>query len=206
MEQHVKRSFHIIRSTLIGGVIFLLPLMVLGFLVGQIAPYAYALFKAESENPHFDSPWAYAVAVAITVLGLLLLCMLAGLAAQVSIGRKLAGKFEKNLTLLFPRYAIFKDQLAGNLGGEYAAERLIPVTIPYLTGQRVGFEIERDNTRVVVYLPGSPDPWTGEFVLFPPTDVTRFEAPTADLLSCYEKLGRDVLALLPEIPAQAETT
>ena len=195
MKRQVLRQIRFVRSTLIGGIIFLLPLMVIGFLVGQAWPVFDAVVKTLAA--YFgDDYWAYGMVFVAAVAVVVGLCLLAGLAARMSLSRAIAERFEKQLTMLFPRYAIFKDQLAGNLGGIYARDRLRPCLVPYLTGQRIGFEIERDQSRVIVYLPGSPDPWTGEFVIFSPADVEQFDAPTADLLSVFEKLGRDSLELL----------
>ena len=200
MKRHVIRQIRFVRSTLIGGVIFLLPLMVIGFLVSQAWPVFDTVVKTLAA--YFgDDYWAYGMVFVAAVAILLGLCLVAGLLARMSLSRMVSEQFEKQLTMLFPRYAIFKDQLAGNLGGTYARDRLKPVLIPYLTGQRIGFEIERDASRVIVYLPGSPDPWTGEFVIFAPDDITHFHAPTAELLSVFEKLGRDALELVPAHPA-----
>lgn len=196
MKRQVFHHIRFVRSTLIGGVIFLLPLIVIGFLVGQAAPVFMTVVNTVAEYLPGESWWTYASVFVAALAIVIIACLLAGLAARLSFSRALAERFEKNLTMLFPRYAIFKDQLAGNLGGEYAEDRLKPVMVPYLTGERIGFEIERDETRVTVYLPGSPDPWTGTVVFFPPTDVTHFNAPTQDLLSVFEKLGRDALPLL----------
>lgn len=196
MKRLVNRQIRFVRSTLIGGVVFLLPLMVIGFLASEAWPIFHTIVQTLAS--YFgDDYWAYGMVLVAVVLVVIALCLLAGLAARMSFSRALSEKFEKQLTMLFPRYAIFKDQLAGNLGGEYAEERLKPVLVPFLTGQKIGFEIERNEQRVTVYLPGSPDPWTGEVVLFDPAEVERFNAPTADLLSVFEKLGRDALTLLP---------
>lgn len=193
----MKRQVKFLRSTLIGGVIFLLPLMVIGFLVSQAWPVFDMIVKTLAD--YFgDDYWTYGLVFVIALGVVIAACLMAGLAARMSLSRALSEKFEKNLTLLFPRYAIFKDQLAGNLGGEYAKDRLRPVLVPYMSGQRIGFEIERDDVRATIYLPGSPDPWSGTVILFPHDQVEHFEAPTADLLSVFEKLGRDGLALLPK--------
>ena len=58
MEQHVthvKKSFGFLKTTAIGGLIFLLPLIVIGILVGEIAPIVLAVAKVLANSGFIDT-------------------------------------------------------------------------------------------------------------------------------------------------------
>ena len=96
---------------------------------------------------------------------LLLLCFLAGLAARRAIGRRFSDKIERNLLLLYPRYAIFKERMAGGIGGDETKPQLKPVQVQLHDAARIAFEVDRTAAGIVaICLPGSPDPWSGVVV------------------------------------------
>ena len=114
--------------------------------------------------------------------------------------------------MLFPRYAIFKEQLTGNIGGEVLHNQLKPVMLSMPEGKRLGMEVERsesgDTTNdsgqnsgqnsgwVTVFLPGSPDPWSGSVVLVELSRVQRLEIPFTEAIATAEQLGRGSLRLI----------
>jgi uncharacterized membrane protein len=192
-----KRWIGFLKTTAIGGLLFLLPLIVVGAIVSQVAPIIYNL--AVWLNGHLPVRTATGVAflVSLAIAILLLLCFAAGMIAKWSIGRRVSGIFEKNLLLLFPRYAILKDQMADSIGGPQNRPQMKPVRVQLHEHQMIGFETERseDGRQVAVYLPGSPDTWAGYVVI---VDVDRVE-PLAitfgEAVTSCEQLGRGAFAL-----------
>ena len=105
---------------------------------------------------------------------LVMLCFFCGLAARRAIARKFSQIVEKHLVMVFPKYAIYKDILAGNVADDAHGPSLIPVTIQFDDAIRIGYEAGRtERGLVIVYLPGSPDPWMGE--LFATLLATRLD-------------------------------
>ena len=191
-----------LRTTAIGGLLFLLPLIVVGALIGQVVPIVLTIADALGEIlPGFlKTPSGIALLVLLAIAILLLLCFAAGILATRSYARNLSEWFEKKLVLLFPRYAILKDQMAGSIGGNQSQPQMKPVLVRFDDCIRVGFETERnEETRIVaVYLPGSPDPWAGKAVL---VGVDRVEAVDANFgvaVATCEQLGRGATGMVQE--------
>ncbi|MEM9659100.1 MAG: DUF502 domain-containing protein, partial [Planctomycetota bacterium] len=202
MRTHVEKSLGFAKTTAIGGLVFLLPLVVVVGLIGQAVAIALPVVKRVLDLEFLKGPdgapnsviiysvVAFLLAIALIVL----LCFLAGIAARRSLGRKFTETVEKNLTMLFPRYAIFKDQLSGTLGGELASSRLRPVVVRANEMVRLGLEVERrDGELVAVYLPGAPDPWTGSVAMFRPDQLEPLDVEFADVMATFETLGRESL-------------
>lgn len=206
MEQHVKhvkKSFGFLKTTAIGGLIFLLPLIVIGILVGQIAPIVLAIAKVLSNSSYIDTdkPADVALLFALSIAIVVLMCFLAGMIARWSIGQKLSRFMEKNLIILFPRYAIYREQLKGSIGGEDNKPELIPVLVRFDDVTRLAFEAERtEGSLVSIFLPGSPDPWTGNVIFMSPDRVERLDIPFSEALGICERMGRESLHLLEQPP------
>ncbi len=202
MSQHVKKSFGFLKTTAIGGLIFLLPLIVIGALVGQVVPIVMAVASVLSEYIPVKTPSGIAMLVAISIAIVLLMCFAAGLIARWSIGRRLSKFVENNLILLFPRYAIYREQLKGSIGGDHNKPEMIPVLVRLDDVTRIAFEVERTEAPLVsIYLPGSPDPWSGYVIFMAPDRVEPMNIPFSEALGICERMGRESLHLLdPQKP------
>jgi uncharacterized membrane protein len=205
MKQAAEKQIHFLRTTAIGGLLFLLPLIVLGALVGQVAPIVLAGAAALGGFlPGFlKTPNGLALLILLTLVILLLLCFAAGLLAQWSWGKRLTEAFEKNVVWLFPRYAILKDQMADSIGGDHTRPQMRPVLVRFDDYMQIAFETERDTDsgRVAVYLPGSPDPWRGRVVLVDAERVESLHQEFGRAVAVCEQLGRGSAALANDAPA-----
>lgn len=208
MKDHVSRHLSFLRATAIGGIFFLLPLVVLCFFLGQIAQVVYAVTVEIQpflrDTLGINHATGYALMFGIAIVAIVLVCFIAGILATRSLAKQFTGWIEKYLLMMFPRYAIFKEQLSGNIGGEIAKNRLLPVHVRFDDYSRIAFEVERSADSqsithaetVTLYLPGSPDPWTGAVINVTPDQITPIETPFPDVLGAFEKLGLDSQKIL----------
>lgn len=198
MKDHIGRHYRILRTTAIGGLLFLLPLIVIGALLGyvwNIVVVVYDVLKGIIPEA-LQTPATLALLFLMAILIVLLLCFVCGLLARRAIARKFSRTVEKQLMMVFPKYVVYKELLAGNIGGEEHAPTLKPVSVRFDDYSRLGFESERlSDGRVVVYLPGAPDAWIGSVVLVPDDRVERLDIPLPEFLGVFEKLGRECASL-----------
>ena len=191
-----------LRTTAIGGLLFLLPLIVLGALIGQLVPIVMTIAAALAEflPVETQTPGGISLLILLAIVIVLLLCFAAGLVARWSLGRRLSDAFEKKLLLFFPRYAILKDQMADSIGGDQTKPQMKPVLVRFDDSSRIGFETERseDAQLVAVYLPGSPDPWAGKVALISADRIEPLKADFGVAVATCEQLGRGATTLLAE--------
>ncbi|MEN0112024.1 MAG: hypothetical protein AAF805_14990 [Planctomycetota bacterium] len=207
MRRKVEHHLGVIRTTAIGGVVFLLPLVIVGVLLAQagriVVGAVVATQKLLADAPAWGLPgwlsellseaWFEALLFAAAAALLALICFVCGVVAKRSLGRWFSQRAERYLMMLFPRYVVFKEQLAGNLGGEAAGGSLRPAAIRFGETTQLGLEVERagnDGGDVVVYLPNAPDPWTGRVLVVPASDVRPIDTDVGEFLAVFEKLGR----------------
>ncbi len=196
-----KRFINFLKTTAIGGLLFLLPLIVLGALIGQVVPIVVSVASALNEYIPVKTPTGIAVLIGLSIAIVLLLCFAAGVFARWSFGRKISTAFEKKLALFFPRYAILKDQMADSIGGNETRPQMKPVLVVFDECQRIAFETERDESHglVTVYLPGSPDPWSGKVVMVKLDRVTRLDTDFGHAAATCEQVGRGSIAMASKI-------
>ncbi|MGI9471395.1 MAG: hypothetical protein ACR2NZ_07690, partial [Rubripirellula sp.] len=126
-----RRFINFLKTTAIGGLLFLLPLIVIGALIGQVVPIVTAVATALHEHIPVKTPSGIAFLIALSIAIVLLLCFGAGVLARWSFGKKISGAFEKKLTLFFPRYAILKDQMADSIGGDETRPVMKPILVTF---------------------------------------------------------------------------
>ncbi len=205
MKERVTKTFGFLKTTAIGGLIFLLPLAVIGGLLGYVSNVVMTIYTPLSKKLPVSTATGTAILFLIAVGILVALCFLCGFLARRAIARKFSELVEKYLVMAFPKYAIYKDILAGNIGGDAAAPSLVPATIRFDDAIRVGYEAGRtERGLVIVYLPGSPDPWTGFVALVEADRVQPLDLDFGETSAICERLGRNSAQLLGAVePARS---
>ncbi len=195
-----RRWIRFLKTTAIGGLIFLLPLIVLSALIAQVASIISGIEPTLRQflPDLFKTPSGIALLIWLTIIVLVLLCFGAGLLARWSFGQRLSRLFEKNLLMLFPRYAIIKEQMADTIGGRENRPQMKAVMVRLDDRRMVGFETERsdDGSQVAVYLPGSPDTWAGRVAIFDADRIESLPASFGDTAAAFEQVGRGSFALM----------
>jgi uncharacterized membrane protein len=188
----MRKTLGIWKTTVLGGLFFLLPFAVVVFLIGELAVIVVPVAKQiQKYLPAKLNVGYVSLATILAIAILLVLCYLAGLAARRSFAARWSGKIERYLLMLFPRYAILKDQMASNIGGDASRPQLAPALVRLDDVVRIGFEVERgDGGAVTIYLPGSPDPWQGHIIQVAAERVTRLNADFGQVVGVCETLGR----------------
>jgi uncharacterized membrane protein len=203
-----KRLIAFLKTTAIGGLLFLLPLIVLGALVGQIAPIVVAVSSFLNKYVPVKTASGVTLLLGLSIAIILLLCFAAGMFARWSLGRKIAIAFEKRLALFFPRYSVLKDQMADTIGGDETKPQMKPVLVTFDEYYRIAFETERDEKQgfATIYLPGSPDPWSGKVVILTLDRVTHLDADFGDAVASCEQVGRGSIATIENLTLNYKQT
>jgi uncharacterized membrane protein len=200
MKEQVTKTFGFLKTTAIGGLIFLLPLVAIGGLLGYVYNIVLAIYKPLAEYIPGGSIGVTSLMFLAAVGILVSLCFFCGLAARRAIARRFSQAIEKHLVMVFPKYAIYKDILAGNIGGDSHSPSLSPVTIKFDDCIRIGYEAGRtEQGLVIVFLPGSPDPWLGSVVMVESCRVQPLNVDFNETSAICERLGRDSEQLLASV-------
>ncbi len=205
MREQLNDSLGAARTTALGGLLFLIPIVVIGVALGYVYHMVASGYHHLKPWIPFDSATGIMLVFCLAVIVLLLACFVFGLIARRAIGRHFSGTLERQLIKVYPKYAIYKDMLAGHLGGSDTVPSLHPVQVCRGGLVHLAFESDRlANGLVVVYFPGAPDTWNGSIALVPAEHVRPIDVPFAQFLGICERLGRQSSSLLGAVELRQE--
>jgi uncharacterized membrane protein len=188
----------LIRTTIIGGVIFLIPVAIFIAVIGQGLKITGAIAKPVAALFPVNMVGGVAVAHVLAIVLLLLICLMAGLLARLALARKAVGALEANVLTRLPAYALLKTKTQSMLSPEDIEGMSIAV-VRFDDLWQIGFEIERiEGGQVALFLPGSPDPWSGSVCIAEADRVTPLDLPVAAVANMMRRLGRGANELLGE--------
>jgi uncharacterized membrane protein len=178
-----------IKTTILGGVVFLVPLVILIAIFGKVFVFMSKIAEPISSILPVDSIAGIAVVELVTVMATLLLCFLAGLAAKSAFGARISEAVESKLLTFFPRYAFVKT-MTESIGNSQEST-LKPVMARFDDLSQVAFEVERhEDDSVTVYLPGCPDPWSGSLVNMTKDRIEPLDTDFVTLVKRLRTVGK----------------
>lgn len=191
------RRLRPLATTLIGGVVFLLPLIFFGLVISEALKLAWRIVAPIAPLLPTESIGSVAAATLAAVALLVAVCFAAGTLARAAIGRRWSQTFEDRLAALYPRYHVFKAMTQGLQGGAVGREQLRPVVATFDDHEVVAFDIDRlADSRVVVFLPGAPDVWLGSVVILAADRVRSIDVDSAAPARSMQGLGRRLQLIL----------
>jgi uncharacterized membrane protein len=92
-----------------------------------------------------------------------------------------------------PGYNFFKGFTQSMDDSNQIAESFRPVVVHFDDMSQVAFEIERieTNGKVVIYLPGAPNPWSGSVVYVDPERVDQLNLTVPQVVRNIRMLGKE---------------
>ena len=164
-----------LKTTIVGGVLFLLPLGLVLFILGYALRLATSVAQPISKALHLDQLGDLAGIGITTVVGVILLVVVsfaAGLVARTSLGGRISGWFEGSLLSALPQYQMLKSMTEG-LAQIEADTGIRPALISIEDGWQIGYILERlENDWLAVFLPQAPTPMSGN-VMYLEADRVR---------------------------------
>lgn len=179
-----------LKTTAIGGIIFLVPVIIVIAIVGKALEIMKKVAEPLSALMPVDAVGEIVFVNVIAVVLVVLICLLAGLAARTVIAGKLVRILESNILSHIPAYAFVKGMTTSLAGAEKSKE-MTAVLARFDEYSQIAFEIERlEGGNVVVYLPGAPNPWSGSVCIMTEDRIQRIDATMISAIKNIKYLGR----------------
>ncbi len=183
-----KDSF--VKTTLIGGLIFLIPIVIIMAILGKAIKMMMVVAQPLGKMIPFESVGGIALVNILAIVAVVLVCFLAGFLAKSPPGRKAFNFLDSKLLMIMPGYSFIKG-MTGSIDKKGDQKVLTPVLAKFDDVTQIGFEVERTNNGLVaVYLPGSPDTWSGSVAYMTEDRVEPLEVDFATASNVLRRLGR----------------
>ena len=179
-----------LKTTVLGGILFLVPIIIFIAIIGKALEITNKLAIPIAELLGVDKIVGIAVAELLAIGILVLVCFIAGLAAKTLHAKKFVQSLETNILEKIPAYELLKAKTQSVLKPE-ETEGMSPVTARFDDSWQLAFEIERiESGKVVIFLPGAPDPWSGSVCIVTQDRVSPLDLTVKSVVDLMKRLGK----------------
>jgi uncharacterized membrane protein len=201
----MKPLLQFLRTTLAGGVLFLVPIIVLIVILGKAGDIAHKLVDPLAARLLFESLIGLRTPVALVIGLIVLFCFLAGCFARTALAQRIVRTLETAVLSNVPGYEFFKSVGEGMLGGKpTVAHETVLARIE--DAWQFDFLVERlENGSIAVFIPGAPNPYSGAVYFMTADRVRPAAIPLAAAMKCLKRLGAGSNALLRCLAHEAPT-
>jgi uncharacterized membrane protein len=195
----MKAISHFLRMTILGGVLFLTPIVVLIFILGKAFEFARRALKpvgAIIPDRLVSGTTAEAILAIVLVA---LSCFLAGLFARTQPTQRIVAELESSVLSKVPAYEYLKQAGASVMGlGEMADHPVVFLQMG--DAWRIGVQTEAvKGGLVAVFVPNSPNPMSGSVFVAAAEHVRPAGVSLATAIGCLRRCGAGSGALLGEL-------
>jgi len=195
-----------LRTTTIGGVFFLIPIVVLTIILAKALEYANKVLQALAVHILAASELSPSAATAMSIVIVALACFLAGLLARTATAQKLINRLESSVLSKVPAYEYLKQESASALGVATMTEEQV-VLVETEIGWQIGVQTEAASGGfVTVFLPGAPNPHSGAVYFVPADRIRPADIKMVAALNCMRRCGLGAPRLLSNFTAIASST
>jgi uncharacterized membrane protein len=190
-----KRGIQFVLTTAIGGVVLLIPVVVLVVVIAKAIGFMMVVAKPMADWLPVDTIGGVALANIIAGVALVLVCFLAGLLARHALASAFVSQLESKVLANVPGYVMVKSLISGFDESKVAG--LKPVALQLGTAERVGYEIEKlPDGRSMVFIPSPPNPFSGITQVLPAEQVTYLDVSLKQIMEVTENFGHGVHEIL----------
>lgn len=185
-----------LKATLAGGLLFLLPLVLLAVLIGHAIAFAKKLIGPLDKTLHVEGALGVSGETTLAVLLLLAIAIGAGLIARTRAGKSIIGWSEKTILGGLPQYQFVKSMAEGLAELEDTSD-LTPVLVSIEEGWQIGYLLEplKDGW-VAVFLPQAPTPMSGNVMYFPAERTRKLDITMVQAMAIVKRMGLGSAAAL----------
>lgn len=192
----MKSFLKIIKTTFLGGLFFLVPLIVLIVLLEK----GYVIIQKVTLPLVSHLPRIKVLGLALEELAgiiiIIFICLIAGIFSRTARAQKLVKILEDGVLSFVPGYSFMK-KTNENIMGLESNEDLKVVLVPTDAGLQFAFVVEQINeNNFAVFIPDAPNPWSGSVCFVEKKDIKEVEITQKEALACIRKLGYGSAALL----------
>ena len=178
-----------LRTTILGGALFLVPFVLLLIIMGKAFETIRRIVIPLAEHIPVESMIGLETPRFLALFILIFLCFIAGLFARTAMAKKMVSWLETTLLSNLPGYSFMKN-LGEEAAGESPTHSYQSVLARFDDAWQIGFLVERNpDGNVVVFIPGSPSPWTGSVFIMSEDRITLIDEATTSSIKCLQKLG-----------------
>jgi uncharacterized membrane protein len=179
----------LLKATIVGGLLFLLPLILVVLLLGHAMKLAGKVAHPISQMVGLERLLGPAGEETFAILILVVISIVAGIVASTALGKALMRWTENSFLGGLPQYRLMKSMAEG-LAQIETADGASPALINVEDGWQLGYSLEQlQNGWVAVFVPQSPTPMSGNIMYLPAQRVRPLDIPMMEAMGIVKSMG-----------------
>jgi uncharacterized membrane protein len=184
----MKSLWSFIKTTLTGGILFLLPFILIVKLLKEVFVYLFKISKPISQYLP-DLIFGLNGSNIIAVFLLILICFFSGLVFRTKFAKNFIQKIEDNILNLIPGYALIKSITADAIG-EKVEHNMSPILIKDDTAWNLAFLVEEGIQLSTVFIPDAPRHDAGEIKIIETRLIKKINVSTNKFARSIKNYGQ----------------
>jgi uncharacterized membrane protein len=194
----MKTLTDFLKTTIIGGLLFLVPAVLIVLLIKQAVKLASKILVPIEKLLPAERIGGVALEHLLAVLLILAVCFLAGLAARTSPGAKLNAWLERAILRRVPGFGLVKRVTKEMANIENQSDFCVALA-RIEDAWVLSFIVEKlDNGLLAVFVPSVPTPAAGSIYYLTEDRVKRLDVSVSSAIQCIMRLGVGSKELLKE--------
>jgi uncharacterized membrane protein len=186
----MKIILEFLKTTVVGGLLVVIPLMILYFIFGELVDLLVQLTGPITKELPFTALVNVIIATLIAIAVAVMICFLTGLLVRTRWGGAIKNWVENKFLSRMPLYTMIKNLTRRFVGG--AGEQFAPAEIDlYGSDSRLlGLIVEvLPDGRVAVFIPFAPAATVGQVHILPQERVQKLEVPLGSVVNSITQWG-----------------
>lgn len=191
----MKTLMHFIKTTITGGLLFLIPLVLIVIVVTKAFNLLRPLLERGVARLQIETIMGVAVLTMLTTLLLVLICFAAGLLIHFDKMRSIKKMMEDLILKFVPGFKYVKA-IAGDQPAA-AADAFLAILLQDGDAWVIAFIVEQNpNGYTTVFIPESPMGNSGNSKMLRTSSLCYYDLSVKEALSCLRRYGAGALELL----------
>ena len=192
----MKSILSFLKTTLIGGLFFVIPLLVFFFIIGKVIVVFRKVVAPIADKFDISIIGGHTLSRIIAVIALILICLIAGLLAKTKLAMRLKNWIEDNVLSVIPGYTLLKGMSESAMGLD--SDNLKDVVMVNIEEVwQIGFLMEEmDDKLNAVFIPGAPNPMSGSVVFVKWDRLKKIDIEEINAMKISRTLGLDAKKIL----------
>jgi len=187
----MKSLAELTKTTLIGGLLVVLPIYLSILLLAKTMAGIFALLSPVTEAIPAGAQFRQVIAIVIA----LVVCLVAGLVVRTGLGLRAKNALERSVLERIPGYGLVRG-LTERMSGEGNDGAFQPALVELEDALSPGFIIEElEDGRYTVLVPSVPTPAAGSLFILPRERVHPLDVPFTQAVKVISKWGEGAGAL-----------
>jgi uncharacterized membrane protein len=204
----MKSVLNIIKATIVGGILFLVPIALLVIILGKVVTALQKILspilKSFPDIVVAGFPVLHRLAA---LLILMLICFVAGLLARTQAAHRSINWLEHSILGYVPGYKFINTMVKNMTGLEEKEMDIVLARVD--DGWQLSFLIEQiNNDMYTVFVPDVPNPWSGSVYHLEKDKIIWTNITKKQALGCLRQLGFGSAEILKDrfnVPGELQT-